>query len=135
MIIAFGSRHVVWNRPRLVRLEGETDQSHEQMDVRGDIEPHRHPLRTGHQLNGSRCREVVFEPPDGPGREVQVNVVVGVEVGDLAVSRTKGSANAAARLRLGEIGPGRQLREGTRCQRHAPIMTSSPPSHQKVRNL
>ncbi|MFJ4369034.1 hypothetical protein ACIP4S_33595 [Streptomyces chartreusis] len=30
MIIALRSRNVVWNRPRLMRLEGEADQRHEQ---------------------------------------------------------------------------------------------------------
>ncbi|MGW6796282.1 hypothetical protein [Streptomyces chartreusis] len=80
-------------------------------------------------------REVFFEALDGPCREVQVNVIVGAEMDDLTVCRTKGSTNATGRLRLGQVGPGRQLREGTRCQRHTPIMTSSPPSHQQVRDL
>lgn len=86
-----------------MRLEGETGQGHEQMDVCGDVEAQRHPLRAGHQLNGSRRREVFFEPPDGPGCEVQVNVVVGVEVGDLAMGRPEGPANTAARLRLSQV--------------------------------
>ncbi len=134
MIIAFRSRSVARNRPRLLSLEGEADQSHEELNIRGNAEVQRHPRRAGYELHG-RCRpEVVLETSYGSGREVKVDVVVGVEVGDLAMGGPQGPADTAARLRLGEVGPGRQLRAGTRGQCHAVIMTSSLPGHQDVRD-
>jgi hypothetical protein len=69
-------------------LESEADQRHEQLDVRDGVEAQCDPLRAGHQPDGGRGCEVFLEPLDGPGREVQVDVIVGVEVGDLSVGRT-----------------------------------------------
>lgn len=104
------------------------------VDVCGNVQVQRHPLRARHEPDGGGAREVLFEPPDGPRREVQVNIQVGMEVGDIAVGRGECMTSPAARHHLGEVGPSRQLCERTRGQRHAPIMTSSPHRHQKVRD-
>jgi hypothetical protein len=91
---------------------------------------HREP---GHHADRGRALEVVLEPPDGPVREVQVDVVVRMEVDDLALGRAQRPARSAARPDLREIRPVRQPRHGSQGQRHAPIMTSSPPGHQDLR--
>jgi hypothetical protein len=135
VIIAVRLRDIVGNRPWLVHLEGETDQGHEQVDICRTVEVQRHPWRARHQADGSGCGEMVLESPDGGGREVQVNVPIGMEVSDLSVRRAEGSTNATTRLRRNEVGPGCQLHKCTRDQRHAPIMTSSPLSHQNERSL
>lgn len=85
LIIAPCAWAVARNRPCLVGLQGKADQDHEQVDVCGDFQVQRHPLRARHEPDGGGVRGVVFEPPDGPRREVQANVQVGMKVGDLAV--------------------------------------------------
>lgn len=78
------------------------------------------------------AHEVILVAADGTGREMQVGIVVGVEVHDLVPGRAQCPPRAAAGPGLREVRPGRQLRHGTQGQRHAPIMTSSPPGHQDL---
>jgi len=85
VIVASGARSVARHRPGLVSPEGEADQGHEDVDVRVALEAGRHPVRAGHEPDGGGSRQVFLDTPNAPRREVQVDVVVGVEVGDLAV--------------------------------------------------
>jgi hypothetical protein len=75
---------------------------------------------------------MILEALNGTGREVQVDIVIRMEMHDLALCRTQRPSRAAARPGLREVRPVRQLRHGTRGQRHAPIMTSSPSGHQDL---
>jgi hypothetical protein len=84
-LIALRAWGIARNRPRLVSLQSETDQGHEQVDVLIALEVKGDPMRAGHHAYGGRPGEMVLEPPDGTGREVQVNVAAGVKVDDLAV--------------------------------------------------
>lgn len=131
-VVAARRRRVARNRPCLVGLEGEAHQGEEQGDVGVHFEAYRHPSRFGHHPDRGGAPEVILETVNGTRCEVQVDIVIRMEVHDLALRRTQRPPCAAARPGLREVRPARQLRHGTRGQRHAPIMTSSPSVHQDL---
>lgn len=133
VFVAVRRRRAVRNRPCLVGLQSEAHQGQEEADVGVDFEAYGHPSRAGHHPDRGRAPEVILEAVNGTGREVQVDIVIRMEMHDLALSGAQRPPRAAARPGLREVRPARQLRHGTQGQRHAPIMTSSPSGHQGLR--
>ncbi len=112
--------------------ESEAHQSEEQTDVGVHFEAYGHPPRFGHHPDRGGAPEMILETVNGTRCEMQIDIVIRMKVHDLALRRTQRPPCAAARSGLREVRPARQLRHGTRGQRHAAIMTSSPSGHQDL---